>query len=894
MLTANASYLEELYEEYLKDPSLVPDGYRSYFSKIGEETPLSRAPLSASSKEYKIFNLIEAYRRYGHLLAAINPLSSEDLPLPYELNLERLGFYPEELDELFPSHAIMEEEESTLYNIILRLKEIYCKKIGVQYRHIEKVEIQQWLQRVFEKEPFPTPFSTEEKERILHQLNKSSLFEIFLHTKYVGQKRFSLEGGESLIPLLHEIMERGAHLGMKECVIGMPHRGRLNVLANILNKSYSMIFSEFEDFYDPSLTQGLGDVKYHRGFSSEIATQSGQIHVALTANPSHLESIDPVVEGKTRAKQVWSQDHEKSQIVPLLIHGDAAIAGQGVVYETLQLYNLEAYSTGGTIHIVVNNQIGFTTLPKDERSTRYATDIAKSFSAPIFHVNAEDPEGCVYAARLAIELRQRFHCDVFIDLNCYRKYGHNESDEPAFTQPLQYEIIRKKAAIREIYQERLIQEGVMSIEKAAALEERFKQHLHTALEEFKLSKNIENVEPFQGIWEKYRPAKEPDLLAPFPTSVSREEVEEVTRRFCAIPTGFSLHPKVAKLFKERQEALTKGIDWALAEYIAFGTLLWEGVPVRLVGQDSRRGTFSQRHAVWMDQKTGEEYFPLKNLKEKQGRFDVYDSLLSEFAALGFEFGYSLSFPSALTLWEAQYGDFANGGQVVFDQYISSSEEKWQRLSGLTILLPHGYEGQGPEHSSGRIERFLQLAGDNNMQITFPTTPAQYFHLLRRQVLRPIRKPLIVFTPKSMLRNPLCISNLSDFAQGAFQELLDDIGPLENVRRILFCTGKIYYTLLAERNKRGVSDIALIRLEQLYPLHKERIAELVKKYGAKELFFVQEEPQNMGGWSYISPLLQEVLQSEILYVGRARRGAPATGFHPRHLEEEKEILEKAFK
>lgn len=889
----NFAFIDDLYEKYITHPEEIPSSWRYFFEGM-EFVKQSKA--ISESKDLKIYNLIDAYRTYGHLMAHFNPIKTT-LPAEVDaINKQKSFFQENDWQSEFPTFGLLEKETATLGEIIHTLQERYCGHVGIEYRHIDNPVLESWIQKTWENKQFHKSISLTQKQMILDMLNKSTLFEIFLHTKYVGQKRFSLEGGETLIPILHQMIEQGAELGMDECLIGMSHRGRLNVLTNILRKSYSVVFSEFEDYLDPHSQTGKGDVKYHKGFSANLTTSKGYpIHVGLPANPSHLESIDPILEGKTFAKQVLRQDIDKKKIIPILIHGDAAIAGQGVVYETMQLSKLEGYSTGGTIHIIVNNQIGFTTLPKDSRSTMYPSDIAKTFSSPVFHVNAEDPESCILVASLAMQIRQKFHIDVFIDLNCYRKYGHNEGDEPFFTQPIEYDFIKKKPSIRELYRDQLIKEGTIEKEVALALEEKFKKSLHEELEEFKLKKLLLYEEPFQGVWEKYKEGVNHDLFHTHDTVVTIETLKHLSSRMSLIPNNFEIHPKVKKLFQERSEVIEKEgkIDWATAEALAFASLLKEGVSVRLAGQDSKRGTFSQRHSMWIDQKTGQSYIPLQHLEKNQGRFDVIDSPLSEYAALGFEFGYSLAHPDTLVLWEAQYGDFANGGQIVLDQYISSSEEKWQRYSGLTLLLPHGYEGQGPEHSSARMERYLQLAGNMNMQIVYPTTPAQYFHLLRRQVLRLIRKPLIVFTPKSVLRHPLNKSPLSDCAQGGFKEILDDEMRESNASYLLFCTGKIYYSLTEEREKSRRNDIAIIRIEQLFPFHSEAFKKITEKYQkCKRCFWVQEEPKNMGAWHYIFPLFHELLPKGISleYIGRARRASPAAGSHSAHVREEKQIIE----
>jgi 2-oxoglutarate dehydrogenase E1 component len=770
---------------------------------------------------------------------------------------------------------------------------------------VQRPRLQEWLQQQIEPSLFTISLSIEEKKSILKQLNHSELFEIFLQTKFVGQKRFSVEGAESLIPILDAIVQKGADQGIDKYIIGMAHRGRLNVLANILHKSYTELFSEFEEAYASHSFQGSGDVKYHMGFMSNLTSLNGKkVEVTLAANPSHLESVAPVIQGKARATQILIGDDKKMErVLPIIIHGDAAIPGQGIVYETLQLYNLKGYSTGGTIHIIINNQIGFTTLPKDSRSTKFCTDIAQTFYAPVFHVNAEDLEGCIYATHLAISLRQRFHCDVFIELNCYRKYGHNEADEPAYTQPLEYKIIRKKQSIRQIYREQLINQGVLEKQLAETLESEFKESLHNALkgtEEFKLaSKKRLSISPKEEV--KRLLKLERSLFKPIVTGVPIDKLHSLTKTFCNVPEGLSIHPKLQRVLKHRLNMLAVPtsqpcVDWGMAEHLAFATLLDEGTHVRLSGQDSRRGTFSHRHAMWADQNTEKKYFPLSHLHSKQGRFDVFNSPLSEYAVLGFEFGYSLVHCKSLILWEAQFGDFVNGAQIILDEYIATAEQKWNKKSHLTLLLPHGYEGQGPDHSSSRIERFLQLAGDYNMLITNPSTPVQFFHLLRRQVLQATRKPLIVFTPKRFLRHSLCLSALEEFENNKFEEVLEDPTPPKNIKRLIFCSGRLFFDLIEERERNNNKECAIIRIEQLFPLHLEKIKSLLEKYkGFKECYWVQEEPSNMGAWDYIRPYLRDLLERtmEPYYVGRGRSASPAAGSFALHKREHTLIMEAAF-
>ncbi|MBS0647889.1 MAG: 2-oxoglutarate dehydrogenase E1 component [Verrucomicrobia bacterium] len=876
---SNLAYVQQQYELYRANPYSVDASWKHFFE--GWDLALSLAPEHESS-DLKIFHLIEAYRTYGHLKAQINPLNAASAEIP-ELSLKKLGFQASDLEQPFPTCGFLPVPEAPLKDLIAALEKTYCGPIGVEYMGMRNSELEAWLQKLIEPN-FPLPFSAEEKLEIFHELNRAELFEAFLHTKYVGQKRFSLEGGETLIPMLAFTLEEAGSGGVQEVVLGMAHRGRLNVLANILNKSYQTIFNEFEDHYIPDLLEGMGDVKYHKGFIGSLPTKNGQqITITLSANPSHLEAVDPVVEGHARAKQ---EIKGRETIVPILVHGDASVAGQGVVYETLQLSKLKGYETGGTIHLVINNQIGFTTLPKDGRSTPYCTDIAFAFGAPVFHVNAENPEACVYAMLLALQIRQKFHCDVFLDLYCYRKYGHNEGDEPAFTQPHEYKVIRQKKSIRELYRDSLVQEGVLALNIAEKIETDFHNQLQAALDQ------VSSKTPAAS---ELSPKE--SLLAPVATAAAAETLIQLAEDFCHVPEGFHLHPKIKKLAEERL-AMVQGnpqeatIDWGMAEHLAYATLLREGVHVRISGQDSRRGTFSHRHAMWVDQaEENQKYFPLSHLKDKKALFDIFNSPLSEFAALGFEFGYSLFYPHALVVWEAQYGDFANGGQVIIDQFISASEQKWGHRSGLTLLLPHGYEGQGPEHSSARMERYLQLSADENWQIVDCTTPAQLFHVLRRQVMRQQPKPLIVFTPKALLRHPQVISPLQAFTSGSFEEFLDDPKNISSPERVLFCTGKVYYDLIAARKR---DDIALVRIEQLYPFHREKFQKLIEKYkSAQEFCWVQEEPSNMGAWSYIRPILQELIGKPIRYIGRDPSSSPAAGSYALHKKQLAQMIQEAF-
>lgn len=893
----NSELLEELYHQYIQDPSKLDSSWHQYFtsiSKIPDKTYKLSLVIS-SPLETKVEHLIEAYRKYGHLFAKVNPIALKEVEEPQELKLEMFGLSSADLSAKVRTFGILPQEQASLEEVIQALRALYCDRIGFEYKDITTSDVEKWIQHRIESS-FPSyPLSIDQKKFILESLNKSEILESFLHTKYVGQKRFSLEGAETLIPMLALLVDQGASEGIEEIILGMAHRGRLNVLSNILNKSYKKIFLEFDENHIPESVEGAGDVKYHKGYQSdEVLTHSGnKIKIILAPNPSHLESVDCVVEGLTRAKQTLKGDKKRKKIIPLLIHGDAALSGQGVVYETLQFCKLPGYTTGGTIHFVINNQIGFTTIPRDLRSTYYCTDIAKAFNAPVFHVNAEDPEGCVAIALLALEIRQKFHCDVFIDIHCYRKYGHNESDEPAYTQPHEYALIRKKKPIRELYRNALIGENVIDQQVIDKLEEEFKEGLHKIHEEVTSHrKNGNHQHPSMEL------PNQNLLFNPFPTGVPKEVLLEVTNRFTTIPEGFKIHPKLGHVINERSNMVKEGkhVDWGMAEQLAYATLLWQGIPVRLSGQDSCRGTFSHRHAIWVDQAQEKDYFPLAHLKPDQGRFEVYNSSLSEFAVLGFEYGYSVAYDQCLTIWEAQFGDFSNGAQVIIDQYLISGEQKWGQKSGLTLFLPHGYEGQGPEHSSGRLERFLSLAGNDNIQVVYPTTPAQFFHLLRRQVLRPLRKPLVVFTPKGLLRHPACVSSIHDFEKGAFQEILEDPKQPQEVKRLILCSGRIYYDLIEENHKRENKDLAFVRIEQLYPLNQDYLKKIIYQYSnIKEVLWVQEEHQNMGAWNFIYPYLVSLLPKgiELYYRGRSSSATPATGSHSRHKQEYTNLMNQVF-
>jgi len=920
----NAELVEEIRRRYQVDPGSVHPDWARYFrgGARGAPTPSPRAPRAAAGRlegvprrpepaaepgpspevadrHARVLRLIHSYRARGHRIADTDPLGERPTYFP-ELDPAHYGFGDEDLDQEFIAGDLPGGPLQSLGRILGRLRRTYCGRVGVEFTHIQDPGRKLWVQRRLEASENRHAFSAEEKLRILEKLAAAELFEKFLHTRFLGQKRFSLEGAESLIPLLDAAAEESGRLGMREIVFGMAHRGRLNVLSNVIGKSLESIFGEFEDIEDIESPFGSGDVKYHKGFVNDRRTRSGhRVHLSLTANPSHLEAVDPVVEGRARAKQVRSGDHEGRTVLPLLIHGDAAFAGQGVVAETLNLSQVRGYCTGGTLHVVVNNQIGFTTNPLEARSTLYCTDVAKMVQAPIFHVNGDDPEAVVHAVLEALAYRERFGSDVVIDMVCYRRHGHNEGDEPSFTQPLLYEKIRRRPSVRKLYTDRLVDQDVLSTEDASRMEEDLRAQLDQALQVVH-SEPPGPDEPYEprGPWSGYSRTREEERVE---TAVSVDTLAQVAEGVATVPAGFQVHSKLVPMLESRRKAVSEDaqIDWATGEALAFGTLLLEGTPVRMSGQDSTRGTFSQRHAALVDQNTGEEYAPLDHLSDTQARFEVYDSILSEAGVLGFEYGYSLADPTTLTIWEAQFGDFANGAQVIIDQFIASAHVKWQRMSGLVMLLPHGYEGQGPEHSSGRIERFLQLCAEDNLQVVNCTTPAQYFHVLRRQMRRNYRAPLVIFTPKSLLRHKRATSRAGELAAGGFQVVIDDprAAPAEQV---ILCSGKVYYDLMAERERRYGEDdaggVALVRVEQIYPWPGDRIAEILARHrNAERVVWCQEEPANMGAWTFVRERIQDALApgQKLAYAGRPESASPATGSGRIHRREQADLLAAAF-
>ncbi len=910
---ANAGVIEEYHQRWLDNPHSVDPTWRAFFQgfALGSsgQTPAG-VPVGAvvdSVKQSGVYYLINAYRAIGHLQAHLDPLSGPP-PASPKLQLKQFRLSETDLDTVFDTSNFLGGGQLKLREILAALQETYCGHVGVEYAHIQDQDARRWLQERIESTRLRPKFSQPAKVRILRRVHKAELFEKFLHTKYVGQKRFSLEGGETIIAALDAVIDHCPGSGIEEIVMGMAHRGRLNVLCSVMRKSFDVLFEQFSENYIPDTVAGDGDVKYHLGYESELITTTGaKVEVRLAANPSHLEIVNPVVEGKARARQrIRGDDRERRKVMPLLIHGDAAVAGQGIVAETLNFSQLPGYRTGGTLHFVINNQIGFTTDPSDSRSTRYCTDIAKMIEAPIFHVNGDDPEAVCMVAQLAVDFRVKFKRDVFIDMYCYRKHGHNETDEPSFTQPALYKKIAGHAQVTATYTKQLIAEGsitpaegeAITAEYSAALDENLakaRSREAAKAEKRKAAAATDTVakDAFKGSTAIFQPAY---THTPVTTAVSGAKLDQVVKALTSVPAGFKVHAKIKRFMEGRAEAHRNGgpYDWGLGEALAFGTLLLDGTPIRLSGQDCERGTFTHRHAVFTDPETGAKFTALNHISGRQGKFCVYNSLLSEAAVLGFDYGYSLDYPDMLCLWEAQFGDFANGAQVVLDQFIAAGESKWQRTSGITLLLPHGYEGQGPEHSSARLERFLQSCAENNIQVANLTTPAQLFHVLRRQMKRDFKKPLVLMSPKSLLRHPGAVSRLEDFTQGNFQEIIADPTASKKTGRIILCSGKVYYDLLDYREKHKTDDTAIIRLEQLYPLHRDRLAEIAGSFnGDAHLVWCQEEPQNMGAWSHLAPQLEDIFGRKPRYAGRDPASSPAVGLLALHRMQLASFLKKAF-
>lgn len=902
--SADSKYVESLYQTYQSNPDSIEESWKQFFEGFefalerGEEGPKpasGRLSSDTIQHELKVYRLIEGYRYRGHLLSTTNPIRERKNRYAF-LDLEDYGLAEKDLDQPVAVSEELGFQQATLREVVQHLQKVYTGNIGIEYKHIRRQDIANWVKDRFEKTFSDYHFTVNQKKQILQKLNQASVFENFLHTKYIGQKRFSLEGGENTIPALDTIINDGADQGVQEVVLGMAHRGRLNVLANILGKTYEYIFSEFEGEAEPDLSMGDGDVKYHLGFSSKVQTNKGQeVFLQLAPNPSHLEAVDPVVEGYARGKGDVLHQEDRNQILPVLLHGDAALAGQGVVYETMQMAQLEGYYTGGTIHFVINNQLGFTTDFDQGRSSDYSTSVGKILDTPIIHVNGDDAEAVVYATKLAVEFRQHFNHDIFIDMVCYRKHGHNEGDDPKITHPTLYQTIAKHQDPREIYSQQLIEEGEIEAQMAKDLKQEFKQKLQDRL-------NMVREQPLQHEyqqpdqeWSKLRVAKPEDFKTSPDTSVDSHQLEKVAQALTTIPEWFTPIKQIKKELEKRQRAWDQGkFDWAMGELSAYGSLLQEGRDVRLSGQDTIRGTFAHRHAVVYDANDDTPYLNLNHMDGAEGQLRVYNSLLSENAALGFEYGYAFSYPYTLTIWEAQFGDFNNGAQTVIDQFLSSGESKWQKMNGLVLYLPHGYEGQGPEHSSARLERFLQLSAEQNMVVGNFTTPANFFHAIRRQLTWDFRKPLVVMTPKSLLRHPQCVSELSAFTDSKFHEVIDDEAfrqKPEKARKVLLCSGKIFYELQAERAEHGIEDIAIVRLEQLHPMPEHQLHQIYERYANATFHWVQEEPKNMGAWTYL--LRWQENMNRLNLISRKASASPATGFSKIHKREQRAILDQAL-
>lgn len=896
---ADIGYLDQLYQNYKKDPGSIDQTWQKFFEgyefsqqRFGENGH-TVAEDAVTIKETQVRNLIFAYRSFGHLKSYTNPVRERR---NHNVNFDHKGFglTDADLDAEFDVGAEIGMGRTTLRKIIERLTAIYLGTIGFEYNFIRDDEVRTWFFEKCEKEYHAHNPTQDQKKKILSKLNEAVVFENFLHTKFLGQKRFSLEGGENTIPALQTIIDKSAEMGVKEVVIGMAHRGRLNVLSNILGKTYEQIFTEFEGNVNPDLTMGDGDVKYHLGYASQFKSPSGNsIYVKLTPNPSHLEAVDPLVIGYTRGQIDDEYKGDLQKAMAILIHGDAAVAGQGIVYEVVQMSGLEGYTTGGTIHFVINNQVGFTTDYDDARTSIYCTDIAKIVDAPVLHVNGDDAEAVTFCANLAVEYRQKFGKDIFIDMLCYRRHGHNESDEPKFTQPKLYNLIAKHPNPREVYVKRLIERGDVDAALADEMDKNFRNQLQDRLNEVKQKPLPYKPQKIEEEWQKLHRAKPEDFDSSPETGIKQATYDKVGKALTTIPEGFKPLKQIEKLLKDRKAAFfeDKVLGWAEAELLAYGSLLVEGTPVRMSGQDVKRGTFSHRHAYFFDANTNAPYCGLDHVEAGQQKFHIFNSLLSEFGVLGFEYGYAMSSPHALVLWEAQFGDFVNGAQVMIDQFLSSAESKWQRMNGLVMLLPHGYEGQGPEHSSCRPERFLQLSAEYNMIVANPTTPANIFHLLRRQVTWDFRKPAIVFSPKSLLRHPAVVSPAKDFIKGAFQEVIDDAGvTAKDVKKVVLCSGKIYYDLIEAAQKKKTRDVAIVRIEQLHPFPEKQLNAVIKKYKGARLVFVQEEPANMGYWSYI---LRVMPDQKPELISRKASASPATGYSKVHKAEQEKIVSQAL-
>ncbi len=897
--SSDNAFIDGLYLDYKRNPESIDQSWKQFFrgvefalAKPEAAGPATSAAPGNLAKEFKVYRLIEAYRSRGHLVSTTNPIRERVNRHP-RLELEDQGLSAADLEETFAIGETLGLKNAKLKDIVAHLRGIYCGNLGAEYMHSNDSDIREWFQKKIENGAADRAFGIEKKKRILAKLNEAVAFENFLHTKYVGQKRFSLEGGENTIPALDAIINASASHGVEEVVIGMAHRGRLNVLANVMGKTYEYIFNEFEGTAQPDLTMGDGDVKYHMGYASQVTASGGQkVYLKLMPNPSHLEAVDAVVLGYTRAQGDTLYGENPEKLLPIIIHGDAAVAGQGIVYETVQMSGLKGYNVGGAIHFVINNQIGFTTDFDDARSSIYSTSVARVLETPILHVNGDDAEAVVYAVELAAEFRAKFHKDIFVDMVCYRKHGHNESDEPRFTQPKFYSQISKHANPREVYKDKLIEGKQIEAQLAVQMEEQFKNLLQDRFNMVKQKPLPYLYQKPEEQWKSFRRSTPKDFDYSPKTAVSRDLLEKSLKALTTLPADFKPIQKIEKLIEERSKRWQDDqVDWALAENMAYGSLLQEGISVRMSGQDCIRGTFSHRHAGVVDEQSNTRYIFLNSVAQKQAKYKIYNSLLSEYAVLGFEYGYSLGSPSSLNIWEAQFGDFANGAQTIIDQFISSGESKWQRQSGVVMLLPHGYEGQGPEHSNARPERFLQLAAEWNIVVANLTTPANIFHALRRQVKWDFRKPLVIFTPKSLLRHPDCVSPTKDLVEGAFQEIIDDSSvAAKDVKRLLMCTGKVYYDLKARQQKDKRKDVAIVRLEQLYPMPEEQSWKLLEKYKTAEKVWVQEEPKNMGAFTFLRRYTQF---DDFKLIARKSSASPATGYASVHAQEQAKIVSNAF-
>ena len=898
---ADSAYIDSLYQSYKEDPNSVDFGWQKFFEGFDFGLGSEGGGVNAETpdhffKEIKVLNLINGYRQRGHLFTKTNPVRERRHYYPGK-ELETFGVGDADMDTVFNAGVEVGLGPAKLRDIIALVEQTYCQSIGVEYKYLRNPEKLKWFEERMERERNTPNFTIETKKRILGKLNEAVVFESFLGTKFLGQKRFSLEGAESVIPALDSVIEKGAELGIEEFVIGMSHRGRLNVLANIMHKTYKDIFSEFEGKGFDINTPFGGDVKYHLGYSTDVDTAAGKkVHLSLCPNPSHLEAVDSLMQGMVRSKIDFKYEGDYKRIAPILIHGDASLAGQGIVYEVLQMAKLDGYKTGGSIHLVINNQVGFTTNYKDARSSTYCTDLAKVTLSPVFHINGDDVEAIVYAINMAVEYRQKYHNDVFIDILCYRRYGHNEADEPKFTQPLLYKAIEKHANPREIYNKKLLGQGSVDANLAKEMEKNFRALLQERLNESKEDQNYSAVNQiFGGAWKGLNLAISGGVTPSADTKVPSKALLSIAKNISTLPADKKFFRKIEKLFDDRKKmAESQTFDWAMGELMAYGSLIEEGFRIRISGQDVERGTFSHRHAVLTLEDSEEEYVPLSKLDNGQAKFEIYNSHLSEYGVLGFEYGYALANPMALIVWEAQFGDFVNGAQIIIDQFVTSAETKWQRSNGLVMLLPHGFEGQGPEHSSGRIERFMEACADDNIQVVNCTTPANFFHVLRRQLKRNFRKPLVVFTPKSLLRSAQCVSKLEEFTEGKFREVIDDtfVKPAD-VKKVLFCSGKIYYDLLEKQKVDKRKDVAIVRLEQLYPTPYDQLDAIRTRYKkATEHIWVQEEPENMGAWPYIA---RKFRNSEFNFevISRKESSSTATGYAKQHIAQQLYIIGRAF-